>query len=164
MGIRNAAKALILDDGKLLVNKNQNTMGDMAYGLPNGAIYYDLPGGGQNQYETLEEAVKRECLEESGYTVAVDRLAAIYEEISMCEALRAQYEQYAHKVNFIFVCHLKDTPIKPVIEKDMDMLESVWVDIADMKELPLYPQIIHANLEKILNAEHVLYFGSERIG
>jgi len=48
MGIRNAAKAIIISKGRILINKNQNSVGDMCYGLPNGAIYYDLPGGGQN--------------------------------------------------------------------------------------------------------------------
>ena len=163
MGIRNAAKALIINSGKILINKNQNSVGDMCYGLPNGAIYYDLPGGGQNQYETLEEAVKRECLEESGYTVAVDRLAAIYEEISMHEKFRIEYEQYAHKVHFLFVCHLIDEPIKSLAKKDLEMLESVWVDIADMKNIPLYPQIINTNLEKIIESENVLYLGSDRV-
>ena len=163
MGIRNAAKALIINDGKILINKNQNSVGDMCYGLPNGAIYYDLPGGGQNQYETLEEAVKRECLEESGYTVAVDRLAAIYEEISLHEKFRIKYEQYAHKVHFLFICHLTNEPIKLLAEKDLDMLESLWVDIAEMKNIPLYPQIINANLERILKSENVLYLGSERV-
>ena len=163
MGIRNAAKALIINDGKILINKNQNSLGDMCYGLSNGAIYYDLPGGGQNQYETLEEAVRRECLEESGYTIAVDRLAAIYEEISMHERFRVEYEQYAHKVHFLFICHLTDGPVKPLAEKDWDMLESVWVNIADIKNMPLYPRIINANLERILESENVLYLGSERV-
>ena len=38
MGIRNAAKAIIIDNGRILINKNQNSLGDMCYGLPNGAI------------------------------------------------------------------------------------------------------------------------------
>ncbi len=102
MGIRNSAKAIIISNGKILVNKNLNTLGDMCYGLPDGAIYYDLPGGGQHQYETLEEAVVRECLEESGYTVAVERLLAVYEEISMNSDFRCSYEPYAHKLTFYF--------------------------------------------------------------
>lgn len=163
MGIRNAAKALIINDGKLLINKNQNSVGDMCYGLPDGAIYYDLPGGGQNQYETLEEAVRRECLEESGYTVAVDRLAAIYKEISVHERFRIEYEPYAHKVHFIFICHLVDEPIKPLAEKDLDMLESVWIDISEIKNIPLYPQTINTNLEQILKTDHAIYLGSERV-
>ena len=163
MGIRNAAKAIIIDNGKMLVNKNQNTLGDMCYGLPNGAVYYDLPGGGQNQYETLEEAVKRECLEETGYTVIVDKLAAIYEEISMNGRLRAEYEEYAHKVHFIFLCHLTDEPIRPLAEKDLDMLESIWVNIDGMCNIPLYPQIINARLTSIVEADSIIYLGSERV-
>ena len=163
MGIRNAAKAIIVDNGKMLVNKNQNTLGDMCYGLPNGAVYYDLPGGGQNQYETLEEAVKRECLEESGYTIIVDRLAAIYKEISMNGKFRAEYEEYAHKVHFVFLCHLADEPMRPLAEKDLDMLESVWVNIDDVGKLPLYPLIINARLMSIVESDSILYLGSERV-
>lgn len=163
MSIRNAAKAIIIHRGKMLVNKNQNWLGEIYHGLPKGAIYYDLPGGGQNQYETLEEAVIRECAEESGYTVAVDRLAAIYEEISMNDEFRFKYEPYAHKVHFVFVCHLTDEPAKPLAEKDMDMLESVWVDIGDMKDIPLYPRTVHTQLERILKSDAILYLGSGRI-
>ena len=163
MGIRNAAKAIIIDNGKILVNKNQNSLGDMFLGLPDGVVYYDLPGGGQNQYETLEEAVKRECLEESGYTVFVDRLAAIYEEISMNERFRSEYEQYAHKVHFIFICILVDEARKPPTERDLDMLESEWVDIENMKNIALYPHIINSNLELILKSDSVIYLGSERV-
>ncbi len=163
MGIRNAAKALILHDGKLLVNKNLNTLGDMCYGLENGAIYYDLPGGGQNQYETLEEAVKRECLEEAGYTVSAERLGAICEEIFLSENLRACYEQYAHKVYFLFVCRLEDVPRKAVTEPDLDMLCSEWVPLEEVKKLPIYPEVLKTKLDEILNAKVPLFLGSRRI-
>ncbi len=163
MGIRNAAKAIIVHNNKILINKNQNSLGDMCYGLPNRAIYYDLPGGGQNQYETLDEAVKRECLEETGYTIAVDRLAAIYEEISMNKRFRSEYEQYAHKVYFIFICRLVDESIKPVTEKDLDMLASEWVNIENMKDIPLYPEIVNKKLDLMLNLKFTLHFGSEHI-
>lgn len=163
MGIRNSAKAIIIDNNKMLVNKNQNSMGDMCYGLPNGAIYYDLPGGGQNQYETLEEAVIRECMEESGYTVRVDRLAAIYEEISMNHEFRAKYEQYAHKVHFVFICHLADERLKAPAEKDLDMLESEWINIEDIKNIPLYPLMINTSLDLLLKTNATLYLGCERV-
>lgn len=163
MGIRNTAKAIIIDNNRILVNKNQNSLGDICYGLSHGAIYYDLPGGGQNQYETLEEAVERECLEESGFTVTVDRLVAIYEEISINKEFRKQYEQYAHKVHFVFLCHLLDEPIKTVVEKDLDMLESEWVNIYNMKNIPLYPQIINSNLELLLKTQTPLFLGSQHV-
>lgn len=42
MAIRNAAKAIIIDNGKVLLNKYIGKCNE---------IYYDLPGGGQNQFE-----------------------------------------------------------------------------------------------------------------
>ncbi len=164
MSIRNAAKAIIVhNNGNILLNKNQNTLGDMCYGLPNGAIYYDLPGGGQNQFETLEEAVKRECLEETGYIVNVCRLAAIYEEISMNQRFRAEYENHSHKVYFVFICQLADESKKPVTEKDIDMLCSEWIAVDSIKDIPLYPQIINEKLHLIINSKETLFLGSERI-
>ena len=162
MGIRNAAKALLLHEGKILVNKNRNTLGAMCYGLENGAIYYDLPGGGQNQYETLEEALKRECLEESGYAVHVERLGAIYEEISINAELRTHYEMYAHKVFFLFVCHLEDVQRKAVTELDLDMLCSEWVDVEEVKNLPIYPEVLRTQLNEILHAKTPLFLGSRQ--
>ena len=161
MGIRNSCKALIVHDGKILLNKNQNLIGDMCFGLPNGAIYYDLPGGGQNQYESLEEAVVRECAEESGYTVAPQRLAAVYEEISLNEDFRAAYEPYAHKVYFVFQCRLTDEPLQtPAEGEDFDLVQSEWVEIADVGNIPLYPIIMRDNLCRLLATDTPLYLGT----
>lgn len=51
--ISNSAKALILKDGRLLLNRCETSAGEE---------YFDLPGGGQHVYETMEEAVAREVL------------------------------------------------------------------------------------------------------
>ena len=161
MGIRNAAKALIVCENKILLNKNKNTLSDFSYGLPNGAIYYDLPGGGQHPYETLEEAVIRECLEETGYDVKIDRLAAIYEEISMNEKFRSSYEEYAHKVHFAFICHLSSKDIHPVTVKDLDFMNSEWFDLEEVKNINLYPTILHKNVEIILHSKNIVYLGAE---
>jgi ADP-ribose pyrophosphatase YjhB (NUDIX family) len=162
MEIKNSAKALIIHNGKILVNKNKSSLGDCLPELPNGTIYYDLPGGGQNKYETLEEAVKRECLEEAGYSIEIERLAAVYEEISINEKFRAKYEKYAHKVHFLFVCHLTSESTEPPTEKDLDSLEATWLDIADIQGVLLYPKIIKANFELVLGSTSTLYLGSER--
>ena len=163
MSIRNAARALIINNNKILVNKNQSSMGDCYPELPNGMIYYDLPGGGQNKYETLEEAVKRELLEETGYHVNIDRLAAIYEEIRLNEKFRTKYGEYAHKVHFLFICHLTGESTAPLAEKDLDMVESQWIKLEDIREIPLYPKTIKSNIERILNTREILYLGSERV-
>ena len=163
MSIRNAAKALIIKDDKILMIKFKNSVVNMLKDLPVGAIYYDLPGGGQNQYETLAEAVRRECLEETGHTIIVERLAAIYEEIFMSEDFRAAWKHYAHKVHFLFACRVNDKPAKPSVGGDFDMLEPVWIEIADVTaDFPLHPQIIRDNLERVLASEDTLYLGSVR--
>ena len=163
MSIRNTARALIIENNKILVNKNQDSIGYCFLDLPVGSIYYDLPGGGQNQYETLEETVKRECLEETGYHININRLAAIYEEISINEKFRTEYEEYAHKVHFLFLCHLTGNAVSPCEEKDLDMLGTEWIDIKRIKEIPLYPQIIKSNIDLVLESNHTVYLGSERV-
>lgn len=161
MSIRNAAKAIIVHEGKVLVNKNQDTIG--YYGLNHGAIYYDLPGGGQNQYETLEEALVRECLEETGYTVIPQRLAGVFEEISGDEGFRKSCPDYAHKVHFVFIARLENENLTPLNDKDFDMLFAQWVQIEDIKNLPLYPLILKEHFEELLYTQSPLYLGVERV-
>lgn len=169
MSIKNAAKALIINEGKVLLNKCLNTMGDFAWGLPNGAIYYDIPGGGQNKYEFLEETIKRECLEETGYSVIVERLAAVYEEIfimdtvKMDETQRLVYEQNCHKVFFIFLCRLDDQPQKEATEKDVDFVDAEWIAIDDVKNILLFPKTFHDNFDLMLNSKMPVFLGSEKI-
>lgn len=68
MGIRSTAKAIITNKDKVLLNK--------CFDQHNGE-YYSLPGGGQHTYETLHEAVIRECFEETGYCVIPKRFVAL---------------------------------------------------------------------------------------
>ena len=72
MSARNSAKAVVINNGKLLVNRCRSRFGD----------YYTLPGGGQRTGEMLPETVKRELLEETGYSVTPIRLSGIYERLS----------------------------------------------------------------------------------
>ena len=57
MSVRSTAKAIIIDNNKVLLNK--------CYDKYNGD-YYSLPGGGQDKYESIYDAVLRECKEETG--------------------------------------------------------------------------------------------------
>lgn len=62
--IRNSAKAVIIDSGRLLLTRNRDHIG----------TYYLFPGGGQEFGEPLADTVVRECLEEIGRTVEVSDL------------------------------------------------------------------------------------------
>ena len=160
MGARNSAKAIIIDGNKILLNKCQSPPD----GLAAGAVYYCLPGGGQNRYETLEEAVVRECIEETGYTVSPVRLAAVYEEIVTNEKFRLKHAEYAHKVYFIFVCRLADAQAQPPTEIDLDMLCSEWINLDELDSIPMYPAAVRANIKAMIEQKTVLYFGADRIG
>jgi len=136
----------------------------MLCGMPNGTIYYGLPGGGQNKYETLEDALRREVLEETGYTIAVKRLSAVYEEISTNQEYREVYGQFAHGVYFLFACQMIDEPVKSLTEKDLNMLEAKWVDIKGVNDdFPLFPRAIRYSLGQILASESTIYFGAEYV-
>ena len=85
------------------------------------------------------------------------------EEISTNEKFCVEYERYAHKVHFVFVCRLASEAIQPTAKRDLDMVESVWVNIDDMCNIPLYPQIINERLGSILKSDSILYLGSEQV-
>jgi 8-oxo-dGTP diphosphatase len=163
MGIRNAAKALIIKDNKILLNKCRNST-DYSLGETHPEeIYYDLPGGGQNQYETIEEAVIRECMEETGYHVIVNQLVALYEEIIDDKEAGRLYPNYVHKIYFVFLCHITNDDIKAVTEIDIDQIASEWIEIENISDINLHPEIIKNNLVELLHSNSILFFGSRRI-
>jgi len=143
MSIRSAAKAVIINDGKILLNKCRDNTGE----------YYTLPGGGQNQCETLHEAVIRECLEETGYKVKPIKFTA------MCEGIMG----YLHKIYHIFICELANkNPITPT-EKDGYQIDSVWINIDSLSKTNLLPKIIGDNIHDIINGTNETFLGIEYI-
>ncbi len=97
--LRNSAKAVIIEDGRLLVTVNQ---GDSSR-------YYLLPGGGQEGGETLHQALRRECLEEIGADVEIGDLLYLREYIGRNHEFVADHGG-VHQVDFMFGCRLKTRP------------------------------------------------------
>lgn len=154
MSIRNAAKAVIMDRDKILLNRCRSESNER---------YYTLPGGGQNPYETMEEAVRRECLEETGYAVIVDKFAALYEEIIEDEELRAAYPDYTHKIFHIFLCHPENGNPREPSEKDSGQLGCEWVPVEKVKDLRFYPAVVGENIEAIQSGSCPAFLGSARV-
>jgi len=92
--VRTAAKAIIVRDGSLLVTANHDRQGR----------YYLLPGGGQYKGETLIEALERECWEEIGVHVQVDKLALVRDYIGSNHEFAA--EDDSHQLELMFLCAL----------------------------------------------------------
>ncbi len=152
MSIRNAAKAIIINGDKILLNKCHNEfIGD----------YFCLAGGGQNQYETMAEAVQRECLEETGYDVTVYRFAAIFEMIYDFDKLKSNSD-YTHKIYNIFICHIDNKAINIPTEIDTNQLGYEWIAINDLNKINLQPKTLGENITQIINSTTPIYLGSER--
>ncbi len=154
MSIRSTAKAIILHEGKVLLNQ--------CYDEHNGS-YYSLPGGGQNPFETLHEAVMRECLEETGYQVRPVRFAALCEEICDNEEFKKTYPQYVHKMLHIFVCELQSEEQTAPTESD-DMQTGIeWVEFKRLHDIRLLPTAVGENLRTLIERDTPMFLGSAHI-
>lgn len=149
MAIRNSAKALVIKDGKILLNRCRSRFG----------LYYALPGGGQKVGETLGEAIGRELLEETGLTVTPQRLAGVYEQIT-----QRRDGGPDHKLYFLFLCALSDAERKKPTERDAYQLSSEWVDLTEATTGRLFPKNVRDNLLKMIYGEATVFLGSERKG
>lgn len=155
MSIRCAAKALVLREGRLLLNRCREA---------DGHVYYDLPGGGQRLYETLEDAVRREVREETGYTVEINRFVALAEEIYDDERLRQEYPDYAHRIYHIFLTHLTGEQRHEPTESDWHQDGSEWFTPEEVERLPrVFPSGIQNHLKDLLTRDAPLYLGCSHI-
>lgn len=154
MMIRNSAKAVVVRDGALLLQHCRHA---------DGSEYYDLPGGGQNPFETMEETVVRECLEETGYAVAVERFLAICEEIVDDPVFRADHPESSHRILHIFLCRLLDTQQAAPTETDWDQVGADWVPLERLGEIPLLPATLAERLPSLLAANEIGYLGIDRL-
>ena len=145
--VRNSAKAVVLHENKILVNKCISRFGD----------YYALPGGGQRPGEMLTETVKRELLEETGYAVTPLRLSGIYERIS-----EGRVEGLCHKIYFIFLCKLTNSVCRRPTEQDHFQVGMEWLDVKDVPTANLFPRAIRDNISGLIGYGETIYIGSEK--
>ena len=151
MNVRSTVKALILHEGRVLLNRCRDA---------NNGEYYSLPGGGQEQYETMAEAIHRECLEETGYSVEPVRFSALMEEICLDPYIQEHYQQYAHKMLHIFLCRLATTERVEPTETDESQIAIEWVCVEDVRNINLLPIQVHAAFSRLITEETPMFLGS----
>ena len=151
MSIRSAAKTIVINNQKILLIK---------YVSERGFIYYELPGGGQNPYEELEEAAKREFLEETGYRIKINRLAAVAEEIFTDGELRREYPEYAHRIHHIFQGEILQEERQGITELDKSQTGCEWVPLDKLSGIYLIPKQLKRHLNKIVNSTAPVYLGT----
>ncbi len=154
MAIRNAAKAIILHKDKILANRCMTGKNE---------VYYDLPGGGQNQFETMEDAAIREVLEETGYKIKIVKFLALAEEIYDNEERRAKYYDYSHRILHIFLAELLSEKCVEASEKDFQQEESIWMSFDEIDRVNFHPTQLSGRIRDLVCSSHPQYLGYVRL-
>lgn len=144
--VRNAAKALIIKDGKMLAIKINDGKEE----------WYIMPGGGQDAEELLPEAVCREVAEEMGLQVEVKDLAFVIEGL--------HGEQF-HRVDLVFLCEYIGKAENAVLQSDTNQVGYDWLDIETLNTTPLYPSKLRRQIMNLYERKaYTVYLGNEEIG
>lgn len=132
--------AIILRNSEVLVVRR---------GRPPRQGEWSVPGGAVKLGETLEEACRREILEETGLSVEILSRCAVLERVTRDEWARVRY----HYVLIYFICR----PIEGTLRAGGDVSEAMWHSLAD---LPLLQPMTPGTAKVILEAAETLRQGA----
>ncbi|PMC74877.1 MULTISPECIES: NUDIX domain-containing protein [unclassified Brachybacterium] len=136
---RVGVKALIIDDGKVLLNHYVDDRGGEAYALP---------GGGQQHRESQPEALVRECEEEIGALVEVHQVALIYEVMMERRMVGGAPIPPFHQVNTVYWCGLaegEEPGLGP--SPDRGQAGTAWIALDELDAHPIHPVQLGAWLQ-----------------
>lgn len=144
--VRNAAKALIIKDGKMLAIKLKDEQDE----------WYIMPGGGQDVEEILPETVCREVAEELGLQVEAKDLVFVIEGV---------HGESFHRVDLVFLCEYIGKIENAVLQSDTYQVGYDWLDIKSLNTTPLYPSKLRRQIMNLYEGKaHKVYLGNEEMG
>jgi len=147
--IRNAVRAVIVrNDRLLLLQKSGGDRGER----------YALPGGAQDLGETLAQALNRECLEEIGTAVEILALMNVADHFKTRET---DPPSTRHMVEFLFRCNVPDDYLAHNGSKpDKSQVDVVWASLAELAAMPLYPESLCHWLPESILRDTAVYLGT----
>ena len=144
--IRNAAKGLIIKDGKMLAIKINDGNEE----------WYIMPGGGQEAEELLPEAVCREVDEEVGIEIEAKDLVFVVE---------GAHGESFHRVDLVFLCEYIGKIENAKLQGDTNQIGYEWLDIKNLNTTPLYPSKLRRQIMNLYEGKpYKVYLGNEEIG
>lgn len=115
--------AVMIDDGRILLIQRERG----AY-----AGMWAVPGGRQRRGETMQEAVRREVREETGLIVEVGDSLWIGDILDPADPPAYHYT----------VVDFAASAIGGELEAGDDAADARWVDLAEVRDLPLTPTML----------------------
>lgn len=129
--IRNAARALIIQRGQVLLLRKEGG-GE--------GLRYALPGGAQEAGESLTDALQRECVEEIGTRVSIGPLLHVADYI---RERSTPPPRRRHLVEFLFRCSVDDEYAPRSGKRpDKHQVAVEWVDLASVAGLTMKPSFL----------------------
>jgi 8-oxo-dGTP diphosphatase len=136
--IRLSIKAIIIQNNQILLTYNHYK----------GENFYLLPGGGQKHGERIDEALKRECLQEIGYHVEQGQLVFIRDYIGKNHQY-AEEDSNIHQVELMFSCKLLNGDLKKAKMDDEYQIGVKWIPLEALKDINIHPcalkKVIHSD-------------------
>ena len=144
--IRTSAKAVIIQNGKLLTIKLNDGKEE----------WYILPGGGQDSEEMLPQTVEREVREETGIEVKCKDLLFVIEGL---------HGESFHRIDLVFLCDYLGKAKNGALHSDTNQIGVDWLDLSVLNKLPLFPSKLRRPIMNFYEGkEYIKYLGNEEVG
>lgn len=110
--------------------------------------------------ESLEQAVIRECLEETGLSIRVKSLAAVQEEIITDPYYIQKSPDYCHEHMWYFRCELTETQPQESTHHDLGQVGIQWIPLEEIRSIPILPEWLRERAGSVLESETASFLGT----